>query len=313
MGGAIIACPQSSAVVDSRPCDEDSAAGLRIRQLHVSAPLLTSGQLDTIAPHVRRLVATNPSFMTGPGTNTYILGRERFVIIDPGPADGRHLERILDATRGAIDRVLVTHTHRDHSPGAKALAAATHASVCGMVAPDDGHQDLTFAPDHVLADNDAIAFDAGALRALHTPGHASNHICYLLEGSGLLFTGDHLMQGSTVVIAPPDGNMQAYLDSLARLQREPVARLAPGHGFTIEDAQAEIAHIIAHRLKREAKVFAKVQELGPATLDALVARVYDDVDPRLHALAKSSLLAHLQKLAQDGRLACTDGQWAVRA
>jgi glyoxylase-like metal-dependent hydrolase (beta-lactamase superfamily II) len=122
----------------------------------------------------------------------------------------------------------------------------------------------------------------------------------LLEDAGLLFTGDHLMQGSTVVIAPPDGDMQAYLDSLARLQREPVTRLAPGHGLTIESAQAEIAHIIAHRLKREAKVLAKVRELGPATLDALVVRVYDDVDPRLHPLAKASLLAHLQKLAVEG-------------
>lgn len=277
----------------------------------MKTPSLVSGQLDTIAPQVRRLVATNPSFMTGPGTNTYILGRERFVIIDPGPAEGRHIERILAATNGAIDRVLVTHTHRDHSPGARALVEATEAPVYGMLARDDGHQDLTFKPDRVLSDNDTIAFDAGTIRALHTPGHASNHLCYLLKDAGLLFTGDHLMQGSTVVIAPPDGDMKAYLDSLARLQREPVTRLAPGHGLTIEDAQAEIAHIIAHRLKREAKVLATVEEFAPASIDALVVRVYDDVDPRVHALAKSSLLAHLQKLETQGRVRCVDHEWMI--
>ncbi len=280
---------------------------------------LTSGQLDTIAPHVRRRVATNPGYMTGPGTNTYLIGRERFVVIDPGPADPVHIERILGATGGAIERVLVTHTHRDHSPGAKELAAATGALMCGRVAEQTAHQDPTFTPDVELSDNDSLEGDAGTIRVLHTPGHASNHLCYLFESEasasaedttrGLLFTGDHLMQGSTVVIAPPDGNMQAYLNSLARLQREPVTRLAPGHGLTIEDAQAEIARIIAHRLQREAKVSACVEKFGPGALEALVAHVYDDVDPRLHVVAKSSLLAHLQKLEAEGRVALRDGQW----
>jgi glyoxylase-like metal-dependent hydrolase (beta-lactamase superfamily II) len=262
---------------------------------------LSSGQLDTIAPGVRRLVANNPGFMTGPGTNTYIVGRERHVVIDPGPADTTHIERIVAETRGAIDSVLVTHTHGDHSPGAKQLATATGAMLLGRPAPGDGRQDLSFVPQRVVEDRDAITVGDMALRALHTPGHASNHVCYLLEGSGLLFTGDHLMQGSTVVIAPPDGNMSDYLNSLARLQHEAVTRLAPGHGLTIEDGQAEIKRIIAHRLQREAKVLECLQQLGPATVDDLVARVYDDVDPRLHPLAKSSLLAHLQKLEADGR------------
>jgi glyoxylase-like metal-dependent hydrolase (beta-lactamase superfamily II) len=273
---------------------------------------LVSGQLDTIAPAVQRLVANNSGFMTGPGTNTYILGRERFVVIDPGPADDTHVQRILDITRGALDCILVTHTHRDHSPGAKVLADATQAPLAGMTARHDTHQDPTFKPDRVLADNAEIACDAGTVRALHTPGHASNHVCYLLEGTGLLFTGDHLMHGTTVVIAPPDGDMRAYLDSLARLQREPVARLAPGHGNTVEDAQTEIARIIDHRLKREAKVLEKVRERGPGALDDLVVRVYDDVDPRLHALAKASLLAHLLKLQADGVATCRDDIWSAK-
>jgi glyoxylase-like metal-dependent hydrolase (beta-lactamase superfamily II) len=249
--------------------------------------------------------------MTGPGTNTYIVGRERFAVIDPGPADARHIERIVAATRGAVDCVLVTHTHGDHSPAAKELAAATGARLCGRPPPGDGRQDLTFDPQCVVEDGDAIELDAGVLRALHTPGHASNHVCYLLEGTGLLFTGDHLMQGSTVVIAPPDGNMKQYLDSLARLQREPVTRLAPGHGLTIEDAPAEIKRIVAHRLQREAKIMAKLTAFGPATLDALVPLVYDDVDSRLHPIAKASLLAHLQKLEIDARAnVAADGTWS---
>jgi glyoxylase-like metal-dependent hydrolase (beta-lactamase superfamily II) len=270
---------------------------------------LSSGQLDTIASGVRRLVANNPGFMTGPGTNTYLVGQSRYLVIDPGPADAAHIDRIVAETRGAIDGVLVTHTHGDHSPGAQLLAAKTGASLLGRPPPGDGRQDLSFVPQRKLADGDDMRVDDLTLRALHTPGHASNHVCYLLEGSGLLFTGDHLMQGSTVVIAPPDGNMTDYLQSLERLQREPVTRLAPGHGLTIEDGQGEIKKIIAHRLQREAKVFERLKELGPVTLDELVTRVYDDVDPRLHPLAKSSLLAHLQKLAKEGRAIADAARW----
>jgi len=247
--------------------------------------------------------------MTGPGTNTYIVGRERFAVIDPGPADEQHIQRVLAETHGAIDVVLVTHTHADHSPAAKALAAACNAELLGRPAPADGRQDSSFAPQRVLEDGDTVELDIGTLRALHTPGHASNHICYLLAEAGLLFTGDHLMQGSTVVIAPPDGNMKHYLESLARLQREPVTRLAPGHGLAIEDAQSEIERIVAHRLQREAKVLARLIESEPATLDELVVRVYDDVDPRLHPVAKSSLLAHLQKLAADGKANASADVW----
>lgn len=273
---------------------------------------LQGGQIDVIAPGVRRLVAPNPSYLTGPGTNSYLLGHARFVILDPGPLDQRHIERLLRETDGRIDGVLVTHTHRDHSPAAAALAAHCGAALIGRAAPLTGPQDATFVPPRDLQDGEVIEFDGGRLRALHTPGHASNHVCYLLEERGLLFTGDHLMQGSTVVIAPPDGNMLHYLESLRRLLNEPVQALAPGHGLVIENAPAEIARIIAHRLQREAKVVARLAALPDATLEVLVKSVYDDVDPRVHVLAQASLLAHLMKLQHEGRARCSPAErWSL--
>ena len=271
--------------------------------------------MDEIATGVRRLVARNPGFMTGPGTNTYLVGTERCAVIDPGPHDPVHIERILAAANGRLAAILVTHTHPDHSPAVAALAQATGAEVLGRPAPEHGRQDPTFAPTRVLDDGDVVQVGDLALRAIHTPGHASNHLCYLLEGSGLMFSGDHIMQGSTVVIGPPDGNMQQYLQSLARLQREPVTSIAPGHGLVIEDAQAEVARLIAHRLQREAKVVERLRRAGRATLDVLVTSVYDDVDPRLHPVAKGSLLAHLLKLEADGRAArdtAADATWWMK-
>jgi glyoxylase-like metal-dependent hydrolase (beta-lactamase superfamily II) len=267
---------------------------------------LTSGQLDEIAPGVRRLVARNPGFMTGPGTNTYLVGTQRCAVIDPGPHDPVHIERILEAAGGRVSAILATHTHPDHSPAVAALAQSTGAEVLGRGTPAHGRQDATFAPTRVLNDGDVVRVGDLALRAIHTPGHASNHLCYLLEGAGMLFSGDHVMQGSTVVIGPPDGDMKVYLQSLARLQREPVTRIAPGHGTVIEDAQSEVARLIAHRLQREAKVVERLRRAGRATIDVLVASVYDDVDPRLHPVAKGSLLAHLLKLEADGRAARDD-------
>ncbi|HEX7011607.1 MAG TPA: MBL fold metallo-hydrolase [Steroidobacteraceae bacterium] len=263
---------------------------------------LAAGQLDEIAFGVRRLVAPNAGLMTGPGTNTYLVGINRCMVIDPGPNDPEHIERILVEAEGRLDTILVTHTHPDHSPGASALAKASGAQVLGMPAPKDGRQDATFKPDRVLRDGEVVRVGSLRVRTVHTPGHASNHLCFLLEEQGLLFSGDHLMQGSTVVISPPDGDMSQYLESLARLQREPVRSIAPGHGSVIEDAQTEIARVMAHRLQREAKVVDRLRRAGRATVEALVARVYDDVDPRLHPIAKASLLAHLIKLERDGRV-----------
>jgi glyoxylase-like metal-dependent hydrolase (beta-lactamase superfamily II) len=273
---------------------------------------LTSGQLDEIAPGVRRLVARNPGFMTGPGTNTYLIGTQQLAVIDPGPHDSVHIERILEAAGGRVTAILATHTHPDHSPAVAALAQSTRAEILGRRAPEHGRQDATFEPTRTLNDGDVVRIGDVALRAMHTPGHASNHVCYLIEGTGLMFSGDHIMQGSTVVIGPPDGNMQHYLQSLARLQREPVRRIAPGHGLVIEDAQAEVARLIAHRLQREAKVAERLSRAGRVAIDVLVRSVYDDVDPRLHPVAKGSLLAHLLKLEADGRAAHQDATWWMK-
>ncbi|HKR36244.1 MAG TPA: MBL fold metallo-hydrolase [Steroidobacteraceae bacterium] len=268
---------------------------------------LISGQLDEITTGVRRLVARNPGFMTGPGTNTYLVCvQQQCAVIDPGPHDLVHIERIVEAAGGQVTAILATHTHPDHSPAVATLAHFTGAEVLGRAAPVHGRQDATFAPTRELDDGDVLRIGDLALRAIHTPGHASNHLCYLLEGTGLLFSGDHIMQGSTVVIGPPDGNMQQYLASLARLQREPVTRIAPGHGTVIADAQAEVARLIAHRMQREAKVVERLWRAGRVTIDVLVTSVYDDVDPRLHPVAKGSLLAHLLKLEADDRAAHDD-------
>ncbi|HEX2493403.1 MAG TPA: MBL fold metallo-hydrolase [Steroidobacter sp.] len=275
--------------------------------------MLTSGQIDVIVPGVRRLVARNPGYMTGPGTNTYLIGAERFVVVDPGPVDEVHVGRILEETSGRIDAVMATHTHPDHSPCVEALARASGAQVLGRPAPPHGRQDATFAPVRVLSDGDVVRIDAYSLRTLHTPGHASNHLCFLLEGAGLLFSGDHLMEGSTVVISPPDGDMKQYLGSLERLQHEPIASIAPGHGEIIEDAQREISAVIAHRLKREAKALERLRQAVRTNLETLVISVYDDVDPRLHPIAQSSLLAHLLKLEQEGRVWRDDeAHWMIR-
>jgi glyoxylase-like metal-dependent hydrolase (beta-lactamase superfamily II) len=274
---------------------------------------LVSGQIDVIAPGVRRLVATNGSFLTGAGTNTYLLGNEKFLVLDPGPADDAHIERILKCTQGRIAAIVVTHTHEDHSPAARPLAAATGAALLGQTIADDGHQDLTFKPTCQLDDGDCITLEKLRLRVIHTPGHVGNQLCLLLEDSGLLFTGDHLNQGTTVVIVPPSGSMSEYLRSLRQLQHSPVQRIAPGHGEVIDDAQAEIARVIEHRLRREAKVLTCLRAAGSVTLEELLPRVYDDVAAYLWELAKLSLLAHLIKLQED-RLAVrtADDRWQMK-
>lgn len=273
------------------------------------------GEPVRLSERVWRLTAANSGPMTGPGTNSYLLGRPgEWLVIDPGPADQRHLGALLEATSGSIRQILLTHTHEDHSPGAAPLAAATGAPVVGRATAHRHWQDLTFVPDRELRDAERIRIADGAtLRVIHTPGHASNHFCFLLEEEQLLFTGDHIIQGSTVVIDPPDGDMAAYLGSLESLLQENLRKLAPGHGTLIRAPHEAIRDLIQHRLRRERKVLAALAHLqAAADLPVLTRIVYDDVPAALHPLAARSLLAHLLKLEAQSRAQRVGERWLAR-
>jgi len=270
---------------------------------------LEPGQVSQLSPLVRRIVAPNPSVMTGPGTNTYLVGTDEVAVIDPGPADASHIEAILRAGGDKIRWILVTHTHTDHSPGVAPLLEAINAETWGQAAPDAHYQDLTFKPDHSLAHGDVLKTHEFSIRAVHTPGHVESHFCFLVEPEGMLMTGDHIMSGSTVVIIPPSGDMKDYLDSLQALHGLPLRHLAPGHGELIDDPYGEIDRIIAHRLKREEKVVAALIKSGGGDLDDLVSVAYDDTPASLHHMARYSLHAHLDKLVRDGRASVANNRW----
>jgi len=260
---------------------------------------------------VTRLIAPNPGFMTGPGTNSYLVGENELAVIDPGPPIAEHVDALLAEGKGRIRWIVCTHTHRDHSPAAAALKAATGAEVIGRPAPAHEGQDHQFAPERVPAHGERLRFPGFTLRAIHTPGHASNHLCYLLEETRALFTGDHVMQGSTVVINPPDGDMRAYLSSLELLLEEDLAILAPGHGYLIGAPHREVRRLIAHRLAREAKLELALSSASEATLEELLPFVYDDVPAKVHAVAARSLQAHLEKLVAEGRARSSAGRYAI--
>ena len=262
-----------------------------------------------VSPLVRRFTAGNAGVMTGPGTNSYLVGREQLALIDPGPIDEQHIEAILQTCGDRLRWILVTHTHRDHSPAATIIAEHTGAEVYGNAIDDDGRQDETFDPLCGFVHNDIFTTAEFNLRVLFTPGHVGNHLCYLLEGEKLLFTGDHVMQGSTVVIVPPAGDMQQYIESLQLLLNYPLAAIAPAHGRLILTPELEIKKLIKHRLLREAKVISALQRLGDATVEDLTPLVYDDTLPQLHPIARYSLLAHLLKLQKEHRAAELEGRW----
>ena len=264
-----------------------------------------------LAPGVRRLVAPNPSMMTGPGTNSYLFGKKEVAVLDPGPMIEKHIDRIVEIAGAPIRWILVTHTHPDHSPAAKKLAQRTNAELLGRPAPEGPQQDRSFSPGRVLDDGDRITSDEFEIVAVHTPGHASNHLCFLHAETRWLFTGDHVIDGSTVVINPPDGNMKQYIESLRRVRALDCEALAPGHGELIRDPVRAIDWIIDHRLEREAKVLVALQANPGLSTRELVPHVYRDVPEKLYRLAERSLLAHLEKLLEEGRATRADGAWTA--
>jgi glyoxylase-like metal-dependent hydrolase (beta-lactamase superfamily II) len=272
---------------------------------------INPGEVATLSARVRRLTAANPGVMTGPGTNSYVVGSQALALIDPGPALESHIDALLQLVGTRLRWILCTHTHLDHSPAAVTIRDATRAQLIGKRPPQDGRHDPTFAPDWVMEDGERLQTPEFTLRAVHTPGHSSEHLCYLLEDERLLFTGDHVMQGSTVVVGPPDGSMSAYLASLEKLFGLDVTHFAPGHGHVIDKPQDEVRRLIKHRLGREQKVLGALKALQRCDLDTLVTRAYDDVSPKLHPVARRSLLGHLLKLEQDGLARCESEQWSA--
>lgn len=271
---------------------------------------IVHGKPVRVSDLVKRITADNIGPMTGPGTNTYLVGERKIAVIDPGPDDPDHIDAILSACGDSLQWIIVTHTHPDHSPAAAALARATGAIVLGnKLSDNDGYQDETFSPQRGFQHDECLHTDEFTLRVIYTPGHVDNHLCFLVEEDGLLLTGDHIMQGSTVVIIPPHGDMKEYIASLQRLLNYPVKAIGPGHGLIIEDPVNEIERLVAHRLGREAKVIEVLCTQQRGDLDSLTPLVYDDVDASLHPIARMSLLAHLIKLEKDGRVVSAGESW----
>ncbi len=313
-------CPRGGRVAgkDTRYTEDEMAFG----ELEMVAP---DGQvvhdLDwqserpvRLRTNVRRLTAPNPSMMTGPGTNTYIVGDAGgCIVIDPGPALPAHIARIAAEVGEDLRLIVCTHSHPDHSPGAPMLreAIGRDVPILGLSSAPTARAHSEFVPDRELADGERLQVGDSTLRVVHTPGHAANHLCLVLEEDRLLFSGDHVLNGSTTVVDPPDGNMVAYLDSLHRLAAEPVDFILPAHGHVLGPAEPAMRKLIAHRLTREAKVAAALARSGPGTLDELVPHAYDDVKPALYPVAKRSLLAHLEKLVDDGRAGRDGDRWTA--
>lgn len=278
--------------------------------------LLPSGEYVQLTEHLGRVVAPNPGPMTGSGTNTYVLSRDSsagpVTLIDPGPAIDEHVETLLTMFGDRIEALVVTHTHSDHSPAAAPLKEATGAPIYGRTPDADAiYQDETFSADVELQDDQLLEFDGLGLRAIHTPGHVSNHFCFMVEGDNVVLTGDHLMNGSTVVIIPPAGVMKDYIESLQKLKDYPIEHLGPGHGGLMQSPLEVIDWTIEHRLQREKKVIEKLAILGHANLEQLTPSVYDDVDESLHMMASFSLWAHLIKLETEAKARVDEEVWQL--
>jgi glyoxylase-like metal-dependent hydrolase (beta-lactamase superfamily II) len=273
---------------------------------------LPAGQAVTLTPLVRRLIAPNRGPFTFTGTCAYIVGHGRVAVIDPGPDDAAHIDALLAATAGeTIAHILVTHTHRDHSPGARLLRERTGAPIvgCARHVPIehstsgrlDASHDLDHAPDQLMVDGDTFEGEGFTLTAVHTPGHASNHLCFALNEEKALFSGDHVMAWSTSIVAPPDGVMSDYMASLDRLRARDDGIFWPGHGGPVREPGRYMRALASHRRLRESSIVGAVSA-GDRSISAIVARIYDGLDPRLTNAAGLSVLAHLEDLVARGRV-----------
>ena len=277
------------------------------------------GRCYELSPLLRRVTSPNPSLFTFKGTNTYIVGRGNVAVVDPGPDLPEQTAAILRAVEGeTVTHIVATHTHNDHSPGVPALVAATGAKTYGFgphgtgvrrqwpfASPEGG--DMSFRPDVTVPDGGTIAGDGWTLEALHTPGHISNHLCFTLREENVLLSGDHVMAWSTSVVSPPDGDMADYMASLDRLLGRPETTYWPGHGPAVRDPQPFVRAFIAHRNEREVQIAACLAD-GPKTIPEMVRVMYADVPETLHRAAARSVLAHILRMVDDGRLAVVDGE-----
>ncbi len=270
-----------------------------------------NGKPVDLTPLVKRVIANNGSFMTGPGTNAYLVGHHEIAVIDPGPLDEEHVDSIVHTAgkESKIKWIFVTHSHPDHLPAAKLLQAKTGAQLSYMPQPDEMIKGFDVTQNCILKHNEQFQTREFKLRIIHTPGHAPNHLCFLLEDENLLFTGDHIMQGSTVVIIPPHGRMKDYFASLEMLKKYSVDRIAPGHGELMAHPISVIDSIINHRLGREKKIKDALKSEGRATVKQLLPKVYDDVPEFKHFVAALSLEAHLIKLEEDGVIGRNQDLW----
>lgn len=279
----------------------------------------TLADAQTLTPLIRRVLASNPSAFTYTGTQTYIVGHGEVAVIDPGPAIASHIDAILQATAGErITAIVCTHTHRDHSPAAAPLAAATGAQIIGcapLTLDDDGPRadaafDTSYAPDRVLRDGERLTGPGWTLATVATPGHTSNHLCYALVEENALFTGDHVMGWSTTVVSPPDGEMASYMASLDKLAGRADAVYYPAHGEPVTNPQQFVRGLAGHRRQRERQIMKLVGE-GVGDIAAMVPRMYAGIDKGLYPAAGRSVLAHLIDLRQRGRVREHAGAWHV--
>ena len=266
---------------------------------------------ERLSPWCERVTCDNASVFTGPGTNSYVVGdSECAAVIDPGPNHPGHLHALKEAVAGRkVTHIAVTHTHMDHSPGATPLQELIGGTLIGIPHPK---QDATFVPQKVAAHGHILKVGSVRIRTLHTPGHASNHICFLIENDGMLLSGDHIMSGSTVVVSRPDGSMTEYLRSLEMLLDEPIETIAAAHGPLITEPEEEIRKLFRHREHREAMVRKAVKATGGGTLETLVEHAYSDTHKALWKIAQRSLDAHLAKLEDQGEMTYEEdtGHWA---